>query len=133
MLHLIGKDEFENIKGGTDSEHLAALYMTCLVNGKGAKGWEESYPPAAMKEALEQACHMVFGLQQKVLGIQNAEANSLNVCCSDGERMIAFRLRNHEREQPPSLYWSSIAGKHTSFSESSVLIDGRYYVEPQIP
>ncbi len=111
MLDLMGKDEFENIKGGTDSEHLAALYMTCLVNGKGAKGWEESYSAAAMKEALEQACHEVFALQQKTLGVKNAEANSLNLCCSDGERMVAFRLRNHAKEQPPSLYWSDTAGR----------------------
>lgn len=111
MLDLMGKDEYENIKGGTDSEHLAALYMTRLVGGKGRKGWEDAYSADKMKEALEQACHEVFGLQQKTLGVQSAEANSLNICCSDGERMIAFRFRNHEREQPPSLYWSNSAGR----------------------
>jgi glutamine amidotransferase len=34
----------------------------------------------------------------------------LNVACTDGEQMIAFRVRNHLTEQPPSLYWSNTAG-----------------------
>jgi glutamine amidotransferase len=134
MLDLMGKDEYENIKGGTDSEHLAALYMTRLVNSKGAKGWEDAYSAQAMKQALEQACHEVFDLQQKILGVQNAEANSLNICCSDGERMIAFRLRNHAREQPPSLYWSDSAGKHVFLLRASCCTNHitRYHAQPKV-
>lgn len=112
MLQVIGKAEYENIHGGTDSEHLAALYMTYLTKGKGGgpEAWEEQYPVTEMKEALQSAVKEVIGLQQKVLGVENAEANSLNVACTDGEQMIAFRFRNHKTEQPPSLYWSTIAG-----------------------
>jgi glutamine amidotransferase len=110
MLQLIGKDAFENIHGGTDSEHLAALYVTCLTNSGGPQTWEQQYPVTEMAAALSKAIKIVIGLQQKVLGIKNAEANSLNIACTDGEQMIAFRFRNHQIEQPPSLYWSNTAG-----------------------
>jgi len=37
-------------------------------------------------------------------------ANSLNIGATDGEKMCAFRFRNHAVEQPPSLYYSTTAG-----------------------
>jgi glutamine amidotransferase len=110
MLQVIGKDAFENIYGGTDSEHLAALYITCLTNSGGPQTWEQQYPVREMAAALSKAIKIVITLQQKILGIKSAEANSLNVACTDGQQMIAFRLRNHQTEQPPSLYWSNTAG-----------------------
>jgi glutamine amidotransferase len=110
MVQIIGKAAFENIHGGTDSEHLAALYITCLTNSGGPETWEQQYPVREMSAALSKAIKIVIGLQQNVLGATNAEANSLNVACTDGEQMIAFRVRNHLTEQPPSLYWSNTAG-----------------------
>jgi len=110
MLHIIGKAAFENIHGGTDSEHLAALYISYLTNGGGPETWQEQYPVEEMAAALSKAIKKVIDLQQKVLGAENAEANSLNVACTDGEQMIAIRFRNHKTEQPPSLYWSDTAG-----------------------
>lgn len=86
--------------------------MTCLTKGKpdGVAAWEEQYPVTEMVQALSSAIKIIINLQQKVLGIDNAEANSLNVACTDGEQMIAFRCRNHATDQPPSLYWSNTAG-----------------------
>lgn len=110
MVQIIGKAAFENIHGGTDSEHLAALYITCLTNSGGPETWEQQYPVREMSAALSKAIKIVIGLQQKVLGVTNVEANSLNVACTDGEQMIALRVRNHPTEQPPSLYWSNTAG-----------------------
>ena len=34
----------------------------------------------------------------------------MNVCATDGIRLVAVRVRNHATEQPPSLYWSTTAG-----------------------
>jgi glutamine amidotransferase len=110
MLQVTGKDAFENIHGGTDSEHLAALYITCLTNNGGPQTWEQQYSVREMAAALKQAIQIVITLQQKVLGVKNAEANSLNVACTDGQQLVAFRFRNHQAEQPPSLYWSNTAG-----------------------
>ena len=56
------------------------------------------------------AFEKLMELQRAALGVEKAPPNSLNVCCTDGEQMIAFRYRNHVDEQPPSLYWSTTAG-----------------------
>ena len=113
MLGMIEKQAYENIHGSTDSEHLAALYVTFLTKNStapGRKRWEVQYSTAEMKQALQDTFHAIIKLQLKILGREKAEASSLNVCCSDGEQMIAFRFRNHKVEQPPSLYWSTTAG-----------------------
>ena len=112
MLDLLDQDAFEHLKGTTDSEHMAALYMTILgrSRGGGKASWEYAYPVSQMKAALTATFAAIIQLQQNILGPENAAANSLNVCCTDGERMIAFRFRNHVDEQPPSLYWSQAAG-----------------------
>jgi len=111
MLNLLEKDAYENIHGSTDSEHLAALYMTFLTKHAGRPSWEQKYSVSEMKGALTSALKTIIELQQKILGKDKAEANSVNVCVGDGEQMVAIRFRNHEVEQPPSLYWSNTAGK----------------------
>ena len=111
LLGHIDKEAYENIQGSTDSEHLAALYMTFLTKkDAGRQSWDRQYSVDEMKDALTRAFHTVIEMQQKILGKDGAEANSLNVCCSDGSQMVAFRFRNHAIEQPPSLYWSTSAG-----------------------
>jgi glutamine amidotransferase len=112
MLDLLDKDTFEHIKGSTDSEHMAALYMTCLTRatGGGKASWEKQYTIDEMKNALIEAFTAIIQLQIKTLGAAEMEANSLNVCCTDGSQLIGIRLRNHGIEQPPSLYYSTRAG-----------------------
>lgn len=113
MLDEIEMDAYKNIHGSTDSEHFAALYMTYLARSsklQGAKSWESSdYDCSEMRKALIEAVTTVITLQQKSLG-RKAQANDLNVAVTDGEKMVALRFRNHEVEQPPSLYWSTTAG-----------------------
>jgi glutamine amidotransferase len=112
MLNLIEKSAYENIHGTTDSEHLAALYITNLTKnvGGGTASWERQYPPNEMLEALITSFHQIISLQQSTLGAQNVQACSLNVCCTDGQQLISVRLRNHAVENPPSLYYSTTAG-----------------------
>jgi glutamine amidotransferase len=114
MLDEIEKEAYENIHGSTDSEHFAALYMTYLAqleHVQGKASWSNcDYSCNEMRKALLQAVMTVVSLQQKSLG-QKAQANSLNVAVTDGRKMVAIRFRNHELEQPPSLYWSTEAGK----------------------
>lgn len=116
LVQLIDDDAYANIQGSTDSEHIAALYMTYL--SKHAKpshsdraSWELTYAVSSMAQALEQTFTTIINLQHKLLGgPNNVEANSLNVAVTDGEQLVAFRFRNHEIEQPPSLYYSQSAG-----------------------
>ena len=112
MLDLIDKSAYENIHGTTDSEHLAALYMTNLTAsaGGGPQSWERQYTPQDMRTALATSFHQIFRIQQSILGAQNVQACSLNVCCTDGQQLIATRFRNHAIENPPSLYYSTTAG-----------------------
>ena len=102
-------DTYGNIKGSTDSEHFAALYITYLTGGKGKDSWEKQYTVREMRNAMKKTQGTVVALQKEKLG-DKAEPNSLNVCATDGQQLIAFRCRNHAREQPPSLYYSTTAG-----------------------
>ncbi|KIV78393.1 hypothetical protein PV11_10115 [Exophiala sideris] len=112
LLDELEKSAYENIHGTTDSEHLAALYITNLTKsvGGGPESWERQYKPEEMLDALVKAFESVIQIQQKVLGKENVKACSLNVCVTDGQQLVAVRLRNHAVEQPPSLYWSTKAG-----------------------
>lgn len=102
-------DVYANISGSTDSEHLAALYITYLTDGRGKASWEEQYSVQQMRDALRKAIDTVVKLQQKKLGAK-AEPNSLNLATTDGSQLVTFRVRNHAVEQPPSLYYSTNAG-----------------------
>ena len=111
LLDLLDEDAYKNIQGSTDSEHMAALYITNLTKsaGGGKASWQKQYPLADMKSALSTTFTTLIQLQQKTLG-SKAEASSLNVCVTDGVQMVAVRFRNHVVEQPPSLYYSTTAG-----------------------
>lgn len=109
LVEKLDDDTYANIKGSTDSEHFAALYISYLTNGRGQASWEEEFSVEAMQAAMRKAVHTVVELQREKLGAK-AEANSLNVCATDGCKLVAIRVRNHDTEQPPSLYWSTKAG-----------------------
>ncbi|CAE6525958.1 unnamed protein product [Rhizoctonia solani] len=97
---------YANIKGSTDSEHIAALYMTHLGDD-----WTRQYPLDEMKRALERAIADIISLQKKLPDATTpVAASSLNLCTTDGEELLAFRFRNTETGQPPSLYFSTTAG-----------------------
>ncbi len=111
LAALLSAAAFAHIAGTTDSEHLAALYITYLTNGAPAPAWErETYSTAAMFDALRKTVETVVRLQQDVLGRAGARANDLNIATTDGQRLVAFRVLNHATEQPPSLYYSTEAG-----------------------
>jgi glutamine amidotransferase len=97
---------YANVKGSTDSEHLAALYFTHL-----GEDWTAEYSLDEMKRALERAIADVIELQHRLPDATTPlAASSLNLCTTDGLKLLAFRFRNSEIEQPPSLYYSTSAG-----------------------
>ena len=100
---------FANISGSTDSEHVAALYMTHLTSGGDKSSFEKEYSAQDMAKALHRAVADVIELQRSILG-DKAQANSLNLCATDGVKLIAYRFRNHATQEPPSLYYSTKAG-----------------------
>lgn len=100
---------FSNIAGSTDSEHLAALYMTYLTKEGEATSFEKEFSLSEMTEAMHKAVTTVLNLQQTILGSKR-KPNSLNLCATDGVKVVAYRFRNHATSQPPSLYYSTKAG-----------------------
>jgi len=106
MTALMSPKAHAAVMGSTDSEAVAGLYMTYL-----GEDWEKEYPIKEMKHALDRAIGTVLRLQRKLLPKEKAaEANSLNLCTTDGDQLVAVRFRNHAVEQPPSLYYSTVAG-----------------------
>lgn len=104
LCNLLDRDSFANVAGASDSEHLAALYMTILTKGKGKEAWDVQYPCDDMLKALCQAVGTVIKLQKDNLG-KDARPSSLNLAVTDGDKLLCFRFRNHVTQQPPSLYW----------------------------
>ncbi|QIX02398.1 hypothetical protein AMS68_007915 [Peltaster fructicola] len=100
---------FFNVHGSTDSEYVAALYMTHLTNGGDKSSFEKEYTRQEMINAMHAAVKDVIELQKQELGSQ-ARPNSLNLCVTDGIKVVAYRFRNHATQQPPSLYYSTKAG-----------------------
>lgn len=115
LCEKLNSEAYAAIDGGTDSEHFAALYVTYLGQAAGfgkegiSKAWERTYTAPEMKAALIRALETLFEIQIAVLG-ENAPGNDLNFCVTDGQSMVAMRVRNHQDEEPPSLYYSTKAG-----------------------
>lgn len=109
LTGLLSDAAFANIAGSTDSEHVAALFMTHLTDCGNAASFEKEYTGEQMVAALTRAVSDVIALQQGLLG-PKARPNSLNLCVTDGIKLVAYRFRNHATEEPPSLYYSTKAG-----------------------
>ena len=101
---------YANFHGSTDSEHLAALYITYLTDSGNENSFQDEYTVTGMTEAMYKAVTTVVNLQRTILGDLKRRPNSLNLCATDGTKMVAYRFRNHATSQPPSLYWSNTAG-----------------------
>lgn len=108
LIPHLGRDEYANIAGSTDSEHLAALFISVLTNKGGTASWQTLYTTAQIHDALHRAIEIVIGLQHR--NLKDPQPNSLNIVVTDGIQLVALRYRNHESERPPSLYYSTNAG-----------------------
>ncbi|TVY34262.1 putative glutamine amidotransferase [Lachnellula occidentalis] len=117
MCESMSQEAYSHIEGGTDTEHLAALFMSILcpassptVNADGIPtAWEEYHSPQALRDALFKTIETIITIQTSLLG-SKAQPNDLNIAVTDGQSLVACRFRNHATEQPPSLYHSTSAG-----------------------
>ena len=84
---------------------MAGLYMTYLTNGGDASSFEKTYTIHEMTEALHKAVATIITLQQKRLG-DNKRPNSLNLCATDGIKLVAYRFRNHRTNYITPICWT---------------------------
>jgi len=115
ILKKISPEYAAMIYGNTDTEHLAALYFTYLGD------IQKQYSAREMKAAMNSAVAEVERIQVCVLGKNTP--NSMNLCATDGDSLVALRWRNSgdEPEMPPSLYVSYNA---------AALLDRRHHHNP---
>jgi len=105
------------IEGTTDSEHFGALFVDCLPdNNPNADHTVEELRNAMLKTI----CIITSALVTK--GGNDELYSSLNFAVTDGKSVIATRFRNHETQDPPSLYY-------TLASEFSC-VDGEVKIAP---
>lgn len=111
MCARMSDEIFAHVWGATDSEHLFGLYMTYLTKGlpDDKSSWEKVFTLQEMSTALHDAVATVMNLQDEFLGDKKTPS-SLNLCVTDGIKLVAYRFRNNADEEPPSLYWSTKAG-----------------------
>lgn len=81
----LDRDAFANVQGSSDSEHMAALYMSILTKGQGKTAWDHQYPCDEMLEALIEMVDTVIQLQKEALG-KDARPNSMNLAITDGKQ-----------------------------------------------
>lgn len=113
LANYISTAAFATVHGSTDSEHIAALYTTVLTShSSDPAAFEREYTVDSMGGALQETVRLLLRVQKDVLAEQGVErkANSLNLCATDGKKLVAVRFRNHITSQPPTLYYSTKAG-----------------------
>ncbi len=96
LRHLLDDDIYNWVKGETDSEHLFALFRQM------AKGRNLDSLDQVVKLTLEA----VDQLNQLIKQFGTPGASYLNVCVTDGKRLIASRYCTDKRYRPETMYYS---------------------------
>ena len=96
----MGLCAYENVKGTTDSEHLAAVYMTVLTGetpGEKEEShlerWEKTYSIEEMENALRMTILKALEAQKELVREKRAPS-SLNLAATDGVKMYVFSGSN---------------------------------------
>lgn len=96
IRHLLEDDIYNWIKGETDSEHLFALFRQM------AKGRDLSNFCSVIQLTLD----VINQLQKVMTQFGKPGASYLNICVTDGKRLIASRYCTDRRYRPESMYYS---------------------------
>merc|ERR1719233_729136 len=107
------------IKGTTDTEHLFWLILALIAKKKGTLNLSEAAcTTKELMDCMHAAIIHILTLINKVVGRVGGGC-LLNLCLSDGEKVIITRFRN-THAQPGSLYFTlrdKDAKPHPSFSD----------------
>jgi glutamine amidotransferase len=101
MRHLLDDDLYDWVKGGTDSEHLFALFLQ-----RAKKKNLNLLSELELLSILESTIHEVLQLVQKFSKAHQKEASYLNLCLTDGKRLIATRYCSDNTLTPRTLHYA---------------------------
>jgi len=87
------------IEGTTDSEHFGALFVDCLP-GRDPNGDHSA-------DVLRQAMLKTICIITCAARAHEPQSSSLNFAVTDGRTVIATRFRDHDSQEPPSLYYTT--------------------------
>ncbi len=96
LRHLLDDDIYNWIEGETDSEHLFALFRQI------AKGRDLSRPESVIEITLE----VLHQLNELIMKYGTPGPSFLNICVTDGRRLIASRFCTDKDFRPESMYYS---------------------------
>ncbi|KAJ3150240.1 hypothetical protein HDU89_003329 [Geranomyces variabilis] len=105
LLQKLSRKAFENVLGTTDSEHVAALFFTHLGDD-----WNASYSIQDLKTAMIATLRDLIALVRTSGKAGDVPPSSLNFAVTDGNVILAQRFSSHSNREPPSLYYSTVAG-----------------------
>lgn len=96
IRHLLDDDIYEWIQGDTDSEHLFALFLQ-MAKGRDLKKFD----------AVADLVHDVYGKLHEIMQEFGQPGTSfLNVCITDGTRILATRYCSDKRFKPESMHYA---------------------------
>jgi glutamine amidotransferase len=98
LRRMLDDDLYDWIQGSTDSEHLFALFL------QQARGRDLS-SIQTVADALEETFHVTHDLV-KMHGKDASDVSYLNVCLTDGVRMVASRYASDAKASPLSLHYA---------------------------
>ncbi len=97
IRHLLDDDIYNWIQGDTDSEHIFALFLQ-MSKGRDLVAFD----------AVAQLTHDVFAKLHQVMAEFGTLGNSyLNICITDGTRILATRYCSDKRFRPESMHYAT--------------------------
>ena len=102
LVESLSDEAFDIVMGGTDTEHLFALFVDELERDGGtAAQARDTDRPLALARTLSRAIGRVLALVRSHGG---DDASYLNVALSDGSAAVVTRFTDHPEYLPESLY-----------------------------
>eukprot|EP00603_Paraphysomonas_imperforata_P007091 CAMPEP_0114430224 /NCGR_PEP_ID=MMETSP0103-20121206/9920_1 /TAXON_ID=37642 ORGANISM="Paraphysomonas imperforata, Strain PA2" /NCGR_SAMPLE_ID=MMETSP0103 /ASSEMBLY_ACC=CAM_ASM_000201 /LENGTH=358 /DNA_ID=CAMNT_0001599643 /DNA_START=236 /DNA_END=1312 /DNA_ORIENTATION=- len=117
VCNLLRLENYLEIDGSTDSEHIFALFLSNLCSK------DMQLPASAIAEALNQTIGILLELSLE----HNIGPSSLNITVTDGVHVVVSRFRNSAHSQPPSLYYSIGSNYSTEEGNFTVREDSSEY------
>jgi len=103
LIAYMAQECYAMVEGTTDSEHFGALFVDCLPD----KNPNTDHSIDELRKAMLKTICIITSALVSQGGDSELHYSSLNFAVTDGKVVIATRFRNHETQDPPSLYYTA--------------------------